>query len=73
MPDDDLGERPAAFVVARPGATVSAADLLAFASANLAAYKRPAHIEIVDSLPRLTTGKVLRRDLRDRAKLLAAR
>jgi long-chain acyl-CoA synthetase len=73
MPDDDLGERPAAFVVARPGATVSAADLLAFASANLAAYKRPAHIEIVDSLPRLTTGKVLRRDLRERAKLLAAR
>jgi len=73
MPDDDLGERPAAFVVARPGATVSAADLLAFASENLAAYKRPAHIEIVTDLPRLTTGKVLRRDLRDRAKLLAPR
>jgi len=73
MPDDDLGERPAAFVVARPGATVSAAELLAFASENLAAYKRPAHIEIVADLPRLTTGKVLRRDLRDRAKLLAPR
>jgi long-chain acyl-CoA synthetase len=72
MPDDDLGERPAAFVVARPGATVSAAELLTFASENLAAYKRPARIEIVADLPRLTTGKVLRRDLRDRAKLLAA-
>jgi long-chain acyl-CoA synthetase len=72
MPDDDLGERPAAFVVARAGASVSAAELLDFASANLAAYKRPARIEIVDDLPRLTTGKVLRRDLRDRAKLLAA-
>jgi long-chain acyl-CoA synthetase len=73
MPDDDLGERPAAFVVPRPGASVSAAELLAFASENLAAYKRLAHIEIVADLPRLTTGKVLRRDLRDRAKLLSPR
>jgi long-chain acyl-CoA synthetase len=72
MPDADLGERPAAFVVARRGATLTSAELTAFAKANLAVYKLPARIEIVDDLPRLTTGKVLRRDLRERAKGLAA-
>jgi long-chain acyl-CoA synthetase len=70
MPDADLGERPAAFVVARSGAALTSDDLSAFAKANLAVYKLPARIEIVDDLPRLTTGKVLRRDLRERARRL---
>jgi long-chain acyl-CoA synthetase len=73
MPDSDLGERPAAFVVAKTGVAVSAEELTAFARRTLAVYKMPARIEFLDALPRLTTGKVLRRELRDRARAYAQR
>jgi long-chain acyl-CoA synthetase len=68
MPDADLGERPAAFVVPRPGSSLGAAELVSFAKRNLAAYKTPARVDFVDELPRSTTGKLLRRELRDRAR-----
>jgi long-chain acyl-CoA synthetase len=57
------GEVPKAFVVLRPGATVSDADLLAHCRANLAPYKVPAAIEFRTELPRTFVGKVLRRVL----------
>ncbi len=68
MPDADLGERPAAFVVPRPGASLGAAEIVSFAKRTLAAYKTPARVDFVDELPRSTTGKLLRRELRDRAR-----
>jgi acyl-CoA synthetase (AMP-forming)/AMP-acid ligase II len=64
--DKEFGQRLKAFVVTRDGAEVSAQDLTAHVKANLAAYKSPREIEFLDELPRNATGKVLKRDLRDR-------
>jgi acyl-CoA synthetase (AMP-forming)/AMP-acid ligase II len=67
--DSERGEAPIAFVVldgaAEPG------ELLSFAAERLAGYKRPRELIIVDELPRLPTGKLLRRELRDRAHAAA--
>jgi long-chain acyl-CoA synthetase len=69
-PDDDAGERPMAFIVRAPGTHVDAVEIRAFALKALAKYKVPSRIAFVDALPRSTTGKVLRRELRDRARTL---
>ena len=63
LPDARRGEVPKAFVVLRPGATATPADLLAHCAANLSHYKRPTEIEIRDELPKTMIGKVLRRAL----------
>ena len=62
VPDDRYGERVVAAVVADHG--VSAADLTAWCGAVLSAYKCPVDIRLVDALPRGSTGKVLKRDVR---------
>jgi long-chain acyl-CoA synthetase len=48
-------------------APVEPAELAEFAAARLARYKRPREIMVVDEVPRVPTGKLLRRDLRERA------
>jgi fatty-acyl-CoA synthase len=64
VPDDDWGESLKAFVVARPGARLTAADVVEHCRSALADYKRPRQVEFLDALPRNPTGKVLKRDLR---------
>ncbi|HWH19071.1 MAG TPA: AMP-binding protein [Solirubrobacterales bacterium] len=64
--DAEFGQRLAAFVVLEEGASVSEADLGAHVKANLASYKTPREVEFMDELPRNATGKVLKRELRDR-------
>ena len=54
----------AAYVTARPGATLTAEAVLAHAREHLAAYKAPRVVYLVDDLPRTRNGKVLRRALR---------
>lgn len=64
-PHERWGQVPVAFVVPAPG--VTATDrMVEAARAGLAAYKRPTRIELVADLPRNTSGKVLRGQLRDR-------
>jgi fatty-acyl-CoA synthase len=70
IPDATWGEVGVAFVVTRPGATLSKPDLLAFAETRLARYKLPKEVVFVDSLPRTAYGKVVKGELRD---LLAER
>lgn len=70
VPDDRFGERPVAAVVPMPGLDAAArADLpqrvATQAAAALGRIKRPDRIVLVDELPRLPTGKLLRRRLRD--------
>ena len=68
VPDERRGQVPKAFVVLRPGVTASAelADQLrAHVRARLAAHEVPREIEFLDELPRTTTGKILRRALRE--------
>jgi long-chain acyl-CoA synthetase len=64
-PDPYWGEAIQAFVVAKPGLTITAPDLTAFCRASLAPYKVPKGIHFVSALPRNSMGKILRRKLRD--------
>lgn len=67
-PDPELGERAVAAVTLRPGVTASPAlaeELLGYCRERLSAYKCPRRIDFVASLPRLPTGKLQRRVLRD--------
>lgn len=64
VPDDRWGEVPKAVVVAAPDATVVPAELLAFCRGQLASFKCPTSVDLLDELPRNPTGKVLKKDLR---------
>jgi acyl-CoA synthetase (AMP-forming)/AMP-acid ligase II len=67
VPDERMGERVCAVVVAAGDARVSVADLAAHCGAqSLSRYKWPERIELVDALPRNLTGKVLKAELRRR-------
>ena len=63
-PDAEWGEIVLAFVVARPGAEIDAAGLDALCLDRIARFKRPKRYEFVTSLPKNSTGKVLKRELR---------
>jgi long-chain acyl-CoA synthetase len=67
VPDPYRGETVWAYVSLRPGASATPAELTEFCRAELAAYKYPRHIEILPDLPKTPTGKLLRRELRQRA------
>jgi fatty-acyl-CoA synthase len=64
VPDREWGERVRAFVVRRPGTSLSDVDLKTFARSRLAGPKVPRDYVFIDALPRNPTGKVLKRDLR---------
>jgi long-chain acyl-CoA synthetase len=66
VPDERWGETVKALIVRRPGSEADADELLAFTRARLAGYKLPRSFEFVDELPRTPTGKVLKRQLRER-------
>jgi len=72
VPDETRGELVKAFVVPRPGAELTAENVLAFCRDNLARFKVPADVEIRRELPRSAVGKPLRRVLRDEAMAQAA-
>jgi len=68
MPDDRLGEVPAASIMLKPGATLDAGELADFLSGRLAAFKIPRGIFCQsEQLPRTGTGKIAKRELRRRA------
>ena len=62
-----------AAVVARPGAMIDAEQVIDVSRAHLASYKKPRHVVFVDSLPRNTSGKVMKHVLREQvAEMLVA-
>jgi hypothetical protein len=63
VPDERLGERVAAVVQPAAGAAVDVDDVRAHLLANLARYKVPEQITVVDALPRNAMGKITRTDL----------
>ena len=64
VPDDTHGELARAFVVLRPGATATEAEIIEHCRPHLAAYKRPRSVRFVPDLPKTSTGKVMRRELK---------
>lgn len=66
IPDPYRGESVKAYVSLRPGTTADPAELSAYCAARIAAYKYPRQVEILPVLPKTTSGKILRRELRDR-------
>lgn len=64
VPDPTWGEVGHAFVVAREGATVTLADLADFGTGKLARYKLPKRLTVLGDLPRNTTGKVAKAELK---------
>jgi fatty-acyl-CoA synthase len=65
VPDAKWGERPKAFVVARPGEAPTAAQIIAHVRTQIAHYKAPDQVEIVESLPKTSTGKIRKVELRE--------
>jgi fatty-acyl-CoA synthase len=64
VPDQKWGEVPKALVVLREGASVTESQLIEFCRSQLAHYKCPHSVDVVDSLPKTGTGKVLKKNLR---------
>lgn len=62
--DDRMGEVGKAYVVLRPGASATEAELIAWSRENMANYKVPRHFAFVDDVPRNASGKVLKTELR---------
>ena len=66
VPDERWGEVPRAVVVLRPGAVATEAELRAHCSGRLARFKVPRAVDLVPSLPKGGTGKILKREVRER-------
>jgi long-chain acyl-CoA synthetase len=70
MPDPYAGERPLAYVALKQGQQATADELIQYCRGTLASFKAPARVEFRADLPKLPTGKVLRRVLREEARTL---
>ncbi|KAA5830244.1 long-chain fatty acid--CoA ligase [Saccharopolyspora hirsuta] len=68
VPDAYRGETVKAYVSLSRGASAEPEELIAHCKQQLAAYKYPRSVEILDELPKTATGKILRRQLRDTAR-----
>jgi long-chain acyl-CoA synthetase len=68
--DERYGELPVAFVQLLPGSSITPNELIEFANERLAKYKKIRWVEIIDQLPASAAGKILRRELRDKAQTL---
>ncbi len=68
VPDPDFGEEVQAFVVLKKGAQLEEKALKEFCAKRLAKYKIPETIDFLDELPKNTTGKILRRSLKQHVK-----
>jgi len=66
-PDEKWGETPCAFLELKPGAQVSGDEIIAWCREHLARYKVPRHV-VFEDLPKTSTGKIQKFNLRERAK-----
>ena len=66
VPDEKRGEEGKAFVVAKPGQTLTEEELAAWCKEHLAEFKVPKHWSLEDDLPKSVIGKILKKELRQR-------
>ena len=64
QPDEMKGEIAKAYVVLKPGETADEESIVAHCREHLAAYKVPRAIQFVDDVPKTSTGKIMRRELK---------
>jgi 4-coumarate--CoA ligase len=64
--DDEGQEIPKAFIVPKPDSDLTADEVMEFVAANAAPYKKVRRVEFVDAIPKSSSGKILRKDLRAR-------
>ncbi|MGO8948083.1 MAG: long-chain-fatty-acid--CoA ligase [Ktedonobacterales bacterium] len=65
VPHPVLGEEVKAYIIRKPGATITVEELTVWCKDQMAAYKYPRHVEFRDTLPMTATGKILKRELRE--------
>jgi len=70
VPDDEAGEVPKGFVVLRPGHSATEEELITFVNGRLAGYKKLHSVEFIAAIPKVPSGKILRRELKEREKAL---
>ena len=73
VPHPSHGEEVKAFVIRTPGAAITEADLIAWCTQTMAAYKYPRIVEFRGSLPMTATGEILKRQLTQQPEPAAAR
>ena len=66
LPDPKWGENVTAVIVLREGATATEAEIIATARDRLAGFKKPKRVIFLDELPKTVSGKIIKRELRDR-------
>jgi acyl-CoA synthetase (AMP-forming)/AMP-acid ligase II len=66
LPDPTWGENITAIVVLRPGTTASEAEIVAVCRDRLAGFKKPKNVFFADEIPKTVSGKILKRELRER-------
>jgi fatty-acyl-CoA synthase/long-chain acyl-CoA synthetase len=66
IPDEEWGESIKAVVVLKEGSEPDEEKIIAFCGEKLAGYKRPKSVDFIDELPRLPTGKLLKRVLKEK-------
>ena len=64
--DEDKQEIPKAFIVAAPDSGLTEDDVKAFVAEQVAPHKKVRRVEFIDAIPKSTSGKILRKDLRAR-------
>lgn len=70
-PDLEAGEVPKAFVVVKPGLDVTADEIIAHVADRVAPHKKVRRVEFIDTIPRVPSGKILRRQLVERERASA--
>lgn len=66
VPDPRWGEAVKAVVVRRAGMQLSQEELIAFCQGKMAGYKKPASVDFVEELPKSPTGKILKREIKQK-------
>jgi len=66
LPDPKWGENVVAVIVLKKGMTATEADIIAAVRDRLAGFKKPKKVFFVDELPKTVSGKIIKRELRDR-------
>ena len=64
--DDDKQEIPKAFIVAAPDSGLTEDEVMAFVAEHVAPHKKVRRVEFIEAIPKSTSGKILRKDLRSR-------